>query len=44
MKNFDLLSEKIETCIEAAADELNQMGFQDVLSIRDAMKEVIFRE
>lgn len=44
MKNFDLLSEKIETCIDAAADELNQMGFQDVLSIRDAMKEVICRE
>ena len=42
MKNFDLLSDKIEICIDAAADELNQMGFQDVLSVRDAMKKVIF--
>ena len=41
MKNFDLLSDKMEACIDAAAYELNQMGFQDALAVRDAMKEVI---
>ena len=44
MKNFDLLSDKMEACIDAAAYELNQMGFQDALAVRDAMKEVIFKK
>ena len=41
MRNFDNLSEKIEKCLDDAAYELYQMGFDDVFSMRDSIKKVI---
>ncbi|MGN0368262.1 MAG: type II toxin-antitoxin system HipA family toxin [Wujia sp.] len=42
MKNYDRLSEQLEGCIDEAADELFHMGFQDAISVRDAIKKAIF--
>lgn len=43
MKNYDRLSEQLEECIDEAAYELFHMGFQDAISVRDAIKKAIFR-
>ena len=43
MKNFDDLLDKIEICMDDAAEELFQMGFKDVFSVRDSIKEQIYK-
>ena len=41
MKNYDNILDKIEKCLNDAADELSDMGFGRVPSVRDAIKKVI---
>ena len=43
MKNFDYLLDKIEICMDDAADELFQMGYRDVFSVSDSIKEQIYK-
>ena len=43
MKNFDHLLDKIEICMDDAADELFQMGYRDVFSVSDSIKEQIYK-
>ena len=43
MKNFDHLLDKIEICMDDAADELFQMGYKDVFLVRDSIKEQIYK-
>lgn len=43
MKNFDQLLDRIGICMDDAAEELFQMGFQDIFSVRDAIKEHIYK-
>ena len=41
MRQFDYLSMHLEECMDKAADELFDMGFKDVMSLKDAIKKVI---
>lgn len=43
MKNFDYLLDKIEICMDDAADELFQMGYKDAFSVSDSIKEQIYK-
>ena len=43
MKSFDQLLDTIEICMDDAEEELFQMGFQDIFSVRDAIKEHIYK-
>lgn len=40
MRQFDYLSMHLEECMDKAADELFDMGFKDVMSLKDAIKKV----
>ena len=43
MRNFDHLLDQIEICMDDAAEELFQMGYKDVFSVRDSIKEQIYK-
>ena len=41
MKRYDYIAQNIENCLESAAKELYEAGFEDVMSIKDKIQKLV---